>query len=265
MAVSDFIKKYFGETSVANPSNLLSGVKKTGSTILEGLKTTGQGAMRTYSAVAPALYDVGAKPLGALFPSTKETLKQNRPVLTPSTFFQKELYGTDKPITPTSVGAETGIPEKSMFAPVVGFALGASDLIPGGNVSRTTAVNLLKTANKADDTFKALKQIIGVADDVAKKYAPEFASMTDVAQISSKLDDVIKESQDVSRMISKGKQVFQKTKDWLFEGKKMADYAIPGSEKSMLEIAKNPDGFLVRNVEVEPSLRGKGIAQNSYI
>lgn len=206
MAVSDFIKKYFGETSVANPSNLLSGVKKTGSSVTDFLKTTGQASLRAYSSVAPVLYDIGAKPLGMLFPSTKESLANNRPVLTPSTAFQKELYGTDKPITPSSVGSEVGLSEKSKFAPVVGFALGVADLIPGGKVTKSTAVGLLKNANKADDAFKALKQMMGIADDVAKKYAPKFATMTDAKQISTLVDTVVDESQSVGRMLSKGKE-----------------------------------------------------------
>lgn len=238
MAVSDYVKKYFGETSVANPSNLLSGVKKTGSSILSGLQSTGQSALRGYSAAATGLYDIGAKPLGFIFPNTKEQLKANRPVLTPSTFFQKQLYGTDKSITPSSVGAEIpGISEKSKFAAPIGFALGIADVFPGGSGTKNTAVNLLKNANKTDDVVRILKETANVSDDVAKKYAPKLATLTDAKQISSIWDDIIKTTKVVSekerKFITSVKEALPK-----LEGKVAGQY-IPRSTDDLAIKAKN--------------------------
>src|SRR3990167_930721 len=120
--------------------------------------------------------------------------------LTPSTPFQKALYGTEKAITTRSFGAELGLDEKGKAAPFVGFALAAADLIPGGKITKSTAIGLLKNANKVDDAFKVLKQMMGVSDDVAKKFAPFAAKVTDVKELSTLVDDVVRESQDVVRM-----------------------------------------------------------------
>ena len=120
--------------------------------------------------------------------------------LTPQDAFQKSLYGTDKPITLRSVGSELGLDEKGKVAPFVGFALAAADLIPGGKITKNTAIGLLKNANKIDDAFKILKQMMGVSDDVAKKFAPFAAKVTDVKELSTLVDDVVRESQDVGRM-----------------------------------------------------------------
>lgn len=57
---------------------------------------------------------------------------------------------------------------------------------------------------------------------------------------------------------------FIKTKERVLEGKSYIDYEIPNSPKSMLEIVNTSDGYRVRNVEVAPDLRGKGITKNAY-
>ena len=54
---------------------------------------------------------------------------------TPSTQFQKDLYGTDKPITFRSVGGEV-IGEESKAAPFLGAFFGLADLVPGGQTSK---------------------------------------------------------------------------------------------------------------------------------
>ena len=120
--------------------------------------------------------------------------------LTPSTPFQKALYGTEKAITTRSFGAELGLDEKGKAAPFVGFALAAADLIPGGKITKSTAIGLLKNVNKVDDAFRVLKQMMGVSDDVAKKFAPFAAKVTDTKELSTMVDDVVRESQDVARM-----------------------------------------------------------------
>lgn len=204
MAVSDYAKKYFGETSLLNPSNLLSGFKKTGSTILQGLVGTGQSALRGYSAAGTGLYDIGSKALGTIFPSQKKSLAENRPVLTPSTYFQKQLYGTDKAITPRSVGAETGLSEKSKFAPVLGFALGVSDIVPGGQgkkkIVKTAVEAAVEFTEKERKFITSVKEAIPkIKDKVAGMYVPR---STDELAIKAKnyIKDDILGAERIARM-----------------------------------------------------------------
>lgn len=68
--------------------------------------------------------------------------------LTPSTPFQKNLYGTDKPLTFTGVGEEIGVKNKYL-APVVGFGLTAGDLLPGGQARRQAVEQTLESVGKA--------------------------------------------------------------------------------------------------------------------
>jgi len=99
MSVSDYIKKYFEPTSdgIRVRDIVRESVTSAPVSVSRGI---GQGALRGFAAAGTGLYDLGAKILGTVFPSSKQELVRNRPVLTPSTYFQRELYGTDKPITP---------------------------------------------------------------------------------------------------------------------------------------------------------------------
>jgi len=210
MAVSDFIRKYFEPTQDLRVRDIVrevpSATKQVGEKILGGFQKSGQSFFRGTAGVASTL--------------TGQTL-------TPSTFFQKQLYGTDKPITARSFGAEVGLKESGKAAPFVGFALGAADLIPGGKVSKSGAVALLKNANKADDVLRIFKQTMGVADDVAKKYLDDAVRLTDPKQLSSLVDKVVTESQQVSRFIQKGKDVIKKTRGFITSAKEV----IPDAER----------------------------------
>lgn len=166
-----------------------TGIKKTGEGIVKGLQSIGQSSMRAYAGIGGAI--------------TGKTL-------TPETQFQKELYGTDQPITLRKVGAETGLSEKSKLAPIVGFALGASDLIPGGKVTKNSAIALLKSVNKADDALKILTKTMGVSSKVASKYAPEAAKLTNTKSLSTLVDKVVGESQEVKEV---AKRVVKFSKD----------------------------------------------------
>lgn len=183
MAISDFIKKYFEPQEQIRLRDVVreipSSAVQTGKNILGGLQKSGQSSLRGFAALGGAI--------------TGQTL-------TPSSYFQRELFGTTKPITLRSFGSELGLKQEGRAAPVVGFGLAAADLIPGGKITKSTAVGLLKNANKADDALKTLRQLMGVSDDVAKKYAPQLAQMTDTKQISSLVDNIVRESQDVSRI-----------------------------------------------------------------
>ena len=124
--ITDYIKKYFGQevdegiTRGDVFKSVGQGALQTAKSIVGGLKSTGQSSLRGFAA------------LGGLTGQK----------LTPSTYFQKELFGTDKPITLSSFGAELGLKEEGRFAAPVGFALAASDLIPGGKTTKTVAVGL---------------------------------------------------------------------------------------------------------------------------
>jgi hypothetical protein len=68
--------------------------------------------------------------------------------LTPSTPFQKELYGTDKPITLRGLGSEIpGVSKEGAAAPMIGFALSIGDLIPGGSGATKTFSTIAKSEN----------------------------------------------------------------------------------------------------------------------
>lgn len=87
--------------------------------------------------------------------------------LTPSTQFQKDLYGTDKSLTFTQAGVSNfGVKETNPIAPTLGFLAGAMELIPGGkNLKQSIksvndiagARRLFKDAGVADETIDALK------------------------------------------------------------------------------------------------------------
>src|SRR3990167_1171844 len=119
--------------------------------------------------------------------------------------FQKKLFGTDQSFSLRSVGEEIPGVKGRKAAPFVGAALGISDLIPGGSQAKQ-GLKLLREVNKTDDAFKILKSAFKFSDDIAKKYAPKFASLTDEAKISGLLDEAVKETGSIAK---KGKRVAQ--------------------------------------------------------
>src|SRR3990167_294906 len=214
MAVSDYIKKYFE----ASPDGVRirdvlratpTGIKQTGQKILGGFQLAGQSSFRGFAALGGAV--------------TGQTL-------TPSTSFQKQLYGTDKPITLRSFGAELGLKEEGKLAPVAGFGLAAADLIPGGKVTKAGAVTLLKNANKADDALRILTKIMGIAREVAEKYLDDAVKLTDEKQLASLVDKIVNESQQVSRFVQKGKQLLTGAKVDLSSSEKTRGFITSAKE-----------------------------------
>jgi len=114
----------------------------------------------TVKGIPQALADVVGKPSLRAYAALGGAITGK--TLTPSTPFQKELYGTDKPITLRSYGAELGIPEQSVFAPVVGFALSIGDLIPSG---QTKTISTIAKATKEKDVLRAVKSIYPKLDE----------------------------------------------------------------------------------------------------
>lgn len=222
MAISDYIKKFFEPKPQVRVRDVVreipGAIKATGGKVLEELRGMGQASMRGVAALGGAI--------------TGQTL-------TPSTYFQKELYGTDKPITFRSVGSEVGLKESGTAAPLVGFALSTADLIPGGKITKTAAVSLLKNANKADDVLRILTKTMGVAKDVATKYISEAVKLTDEKQLASLVDKVVSESQSISRIAQKTRSFITSAKKVIPESDKIAGQYIPRGTDDLAIKAKN--------------------------
>jgi len=231
MALSDSIKKYFepspDEVRIRDVVRELPGGSKTVSKgILKFLQESGQSFFRGTAALA--------------------SLGMEKP-LTPSTQFQKALYGTDQPITTTSFGQEYGA--KGKFAPVVGSLVPALDLIPGGKVSRNTAIQILKETNDPNDAIKIFKQLLGMSDEVATKYAPQVARFSDEVKIGKAINLALEESQSVTRIANKAANIAKSvTKERKFvtsarrvvpEADKLAGQYIPRSTTELAIKAKN--------------------------
>lgn len=162
-----------------------------------------------------------------------------RTPITPETPFQKELFGTDKKITPRSFGAETGLNEKNPITPVVGFVLGAADLIPGGNTTKATAVNLLKNADNADDALKILTKTIGATKEVASKYLDDAVRLTDEKQLSGLVDNVISETPKIAGKLRERGFVTSVKEAFPNASSKVAGQYIPRSTDELAMKAKN--------------------------
>lgn len=183
---SDFSAGYITPKNIV--SSLTEGTQKGLKNVAAGvgklLVGSGQASMRLYSALGGAL---------------------NAPTLTPTTSFQKALYGTDQPITLRSVGEEVPGFKDSAFAPVVGGIFAAGDLIPGGKITKTAAIQVLKNLNKTDEVVKSLKTVMGVAPKVAEKYGAELARLTDEKSVANILNKAIAESQDIVQIVKRTK------------------------------------------------------------
>ena len=222
MAVSDFIKKYLEPTPELRTRDVLrevpGGFKKVGGKILSAFQRSGQSFFRGTAGIASTLT---GKPL------------------TPSTQFQRELYGTDKPITARSFGAELGLKESGKVAPVVGFALAAADLIPGGKVTKAGAVTLLKNANKADDALRILTRVMGISRKVATKYVDDAVKLTDPKALTGLVENAIRESQDVSGIVRRTRGFITSAKEVIPEADRIAGQYIPRSTDALAIKAKN--------------------------
>jgi hypothetical protein len=114
----------------------------------------GQPSLRAYGAVGSAI-------------AMKTGLSKTP--LTPTTEFEKNLYGTDKPLTLGSTGKELrggiGGDKKLKIDPFLGVLAGTLDLIPGGSSADDVAKSLIKIKdlNKA----KSMAKTLGLADDMA--------------------------------------------------------------------------------------------------
>lgn len=145
-------------------------IRETPKATLDALQQSGQGSMRVYGGISNLL-----------------RAKDGRiPELKPETQFQKDLYGTDKPISPKSVGEEI-LGEGSKWAVPLGLFLGVADLIPGGGrVSRTAVQSIVKLKN-AKDIAKVLKQ-----QGIGKQLATGLSRSLAKADTLDKVTEILK-------------------------------------------------------------------------
>lgn len=102
--------------------------------------------------------------------------------LVPTGQFQKELYGTDQPLTLRKSGAEQfGVKETSKFAPALGFAGVLGDLIPGGGAAKAEVKAAAKGVKAVAETSKELGGIKGLLKTFAEFHPEDQKYLSDVA------------------------------------------------------------------------------------
>ena len=122
---------------------------------------------------------------------------------TPSTPFQKELYGTDKPLTFSGVGRETRFgnfegESRGIFKgidPLIGLGIVGADLFSGGKASQ--GVRALSKLDKEVDILKQAKKFfnIDLADDAVRAIS-KTKDEKKIGEILSKETDRLKGADD---------------------------------------------------------------------
>lgn len=132
----------------------------------------GQFSFRSFSSAAQGLLNAGRTIQAALLPhKTYDQLLRESGMdggFTPQGRFQQELFGTDEPISPSSVGAELrgGLGgERLPIDPILGVVAGLADATPVGKAKSIVP----RAANLAQDVFTG----------VYRKYGPTVASKVD--------------------------------------------------------------------------------------
>lgn len=152
--------------------------------ISRDLQKTGQQGLRIYGSLGSAISRAAG--IGPL---------------TPSTDFQKNLYGTDKPITFTSVGQEIpGLSTSTRIAPVAGFALAVSDLFPGGQ-GRRQALNAIARSKNAGKILSTLNDLKLPLEEASKiRLADELVGITKMDDVENRILSFVKdETQSLGR------------------------------------------------------------------
>ena len=154
---------------------VVGGIKEVGKAIVNSPQTlstyVGQPMLQAYGAIGNKL-NQGAvavqrkiAPLLGMNPDDYKTPQD----LTPTTQFQKDLYGTDKPLTFGQAGESNfGVSKDNPLAPTLGFLAGALDLLPGGAESKQALKTFVKTIKTLEDVKGARRFLkeAGIADDV---------------------------------------------------------------------------------------------------
>ena len=125
----------FDATKLGILKNTVTGLPKA---TLDTLNKIGQASFRGYGAVGAK---IASGNINAQF--------------TPQGNFQKELYGTDKPVDFTSVGQEVTQKNIPVLTPAVGAFLSVADAIPGGK----SLTNGLKNVSKSKGFLQRVKDL----------------------------------------------------------------------------------------------------------
>lgn len=159
--VSQPVKTPFDATKTGIAVNTIKGLPKAG---LDTLNKMGQASFRGFGAI-------GAKI------ANRDINAQFKPEGT----FQKELYGTEKPVDFTSVGQEVTQKNVPVLTPAVGAFLSVADAIPGGSGIKNTLKaekNIIKPAvgllSKAKNLYKnsiLSSQVGGIGKNIEKRIA----------------------------------------------------------------------------------------------
>lgn len=179
-----------------NLKDTITGLPKAG---LDTLQSLGQASLRGAGAIASA---VTKKPF------------------TPTGQFQKDLYGTDKPITLTSFGRETRFadpnkPSAGLFKnidPAIGLFAGLADAISGGEEVRglfglgKNARRLIAESQDVEQIATLLKkEVPQMSEQTAKGFAHIFREVNDVNEVDSAINKISFEYNKAGKRVAESK------------------------------------------------------------
>lgn len=169
------------QTTYQKPINvgkeIFTGLKVAGDVVKRSpqilAENVGQPSLQAYGAVGNSLYKGAVRTqnkLASIFGFEQQPVND----FTPTGQFQKDLYGTDKPLTFAQAGASNfGVSTENKFAPALGVFAGLSDAIPGGKGAKVLAKGA-DIATGVKGTAQVARQFIkeappvGLIDDLKK-------------------------------------------------------------------------------------------------
>jgi hypothetical protein len=239
-------------------------------------KQIGQPSIRAYFGLGNFLANrlsVNKSPLGLPFQIDLKK-KQGKEYLAEGPFqaqgqFQKDLLGTEAPLTLGGIGRESrgGLLEgqsKGVFKkidPAIGFMIGALDLTPGGEVlskELKAGVNTLKKLSTADEVTSFLSKLkVGIGADTAE----EIAKTKSASKIKSLLETDLQKQAAIAqkaKVAAKEAEDVTVAEPRTFKG---VEYTNINSKASKADIAVDETGGgWITNLETKPEFRNKGEA-----
>lgn len=221
MAISDFFKKVKEQTKPGQEALKTVGefTRDVGQVSLRGFAAAGQDIFERFSKV-PDIKKPSSFISGVVRP-TKDA------EFVPTGQFQKEVLGTEEPVSFETLAQEVGIaPTKEAFikaeeerrgmtftaeereevgkrfnptlalaAPFAGRAIALADVIPGGKTTKQVAINAIKTIKNADEAKDFLTKSVGLTKNMADELAEEAVKLTDEKQIGAFIDRAVGQAQ----------------------------------------------------------------------
>jgi len=215
----------------------------------------------------------------------EELRKGERRTSTPETPIERFFFGQDKivsiqervertkesmeewGISPKAVGFEIGdVPVAPMALVSAGMFL---ELTTFGGKKKGLATALQKV-NKVEDAFSVLKRA-GVADDIARVYAPKFANLKNIGEITKgigSLENAIKFTKATDPVINLGKktlpEIAPKLPATLTKVEKKAIEAGLGAADDLAKIRAKTRG-VITDVAAKAEARRMGITPESFL